>query len=273
MKIKRLKEKKFALPVISALLTLALLGFFIFINKEPASAPTSDQQKQETNAQANADTQPDTTKEETKKPEVKPDTPQTTPEAGFNKEQYSLSDPSSLWVVVNKKRPLPSSYTPNLVSTLGGQMRSEASTNLINLVNAAKQAGHNLYVISSYRSYSTQQSTYNGWVSRDGQAQADTYSARPGHSEHQTGLAVDLGGGSCDLETCFGNTQAGIWIKNNAASYGFIIRYPSGKDSITGYQYEPWHLRYVGMELSTEISKTSDQTMEEFFGLSAAPGY
>jgi D-alanyl-D-alanine carboxypeptidase len=85
-------------------------------------------------------------------------------------------------------------------------------------------------------------------------------------------LAVDVGNGVCNLELCFGNTNAGKWLANNAHVYGFVIRYPAGKESITGYQYEPWHLRYVGKELASEIFK-SKQTLEEFFGLPAAPSY
>ena len=267
MRIKLRMNKKI-LPIASLVLAVLILSYSTFIYREPASAPsvttgaTKTEPKQET-------------KEAEKEPvtEVKPSKPEEkTPE--FNKNQFSLTDPASVWMVVNKKRPLPSGYAPSdLAYTLGGQMRSEASANLINLVNSAKNGGHNLYVISSYRSYATQQSTYNGWVAKDGVAQADTYSARPGHSEHQTGLAVDLGGGSCDLDTCFGNTFAGIWLANNAHNFGFIVRYPNGKDSVTGYQYEPWHLRYVGVGLAKEIANSPSKTMEEFFGLDATPTY
>ena len=101
----------------------------------------------------------------------------------------------------------------------------------------------------------TQVSTYNGYVSQYGQAQADTFSARPGHSEHQTGLAVDLGNSnnSCALEICFGDTAGGLWLAANAADYGFIVRYPQGKEADTGYQYEPWHLRFLGVDTAKAV--------------------
>lgn len=187
----------------------------------------------------------------------------------FDKSQHSLEDPGSIWVVVNKKRPLPDSYAPN---DLDGDIRREPAKKLEELLKAAQNDGYSLYRISGFRSQENQTLTYNSYVSRDGQAQADTYSARPRHSEHQTGLAIDLGSGTCDLEACFGHTSAGKWLASNAHKYGFIIRYLKGKENITGYQYEPWHLRYVGIDLATELHK-SGQTMEEFFNLPPAPNY
>jgi D-alanyl-D-alanine carboxypeptidase len=191
----------------------------------------------------------------------------------FDKNAYSLSDPSSPWVIVNKKRPLPSTYAPSDLTTVGStQISNRAARPLTDLIASAKNSGISLYTVSGYRSYSNQASTYNGWVSRDGRAKADTYSARPGYSEHQTGLAVDVGGGSCDLQICFGSTQAGKWLAANAHRFGFIIRYPEGKQSITGYQYEPWHIRFVGTELANQV-RASGLTLEQFFGLPAAPNY
>lgn len=189
----------------------------------------------------------------------------------FDKTRYSINDPESLWVVVNKKRPLPHGYAP---SDFSGVLRKEAKINLDNLVANARTNGVAPKVISGYRSQSAQASLYSSYVVSDGQANADTYSARPRHSEHQTGLAVDLGNssGKCNLEICFENTAEGEWIKLHAQEYGFIIRYPDKKTTITGYQYEPWHLRYVGVDLAKELHKTS-QTMEEFFGLAGAINY
>lgn len=188
--------------------------------------------------------------------------------------QFSLDEPSSIWMVVNKHRPLPSTYTPdNLIAAGNGHvLRSDAADALKQLLSAANTNGFNLRTLSGYRSYTNQASVYNGYVKRDGQALADTYSARPGHSEHQTGLAVDLGNGTCDLEICFGTTAAGKWLAAHAHEYGFIIRYPNGKTSVTGYQYEPWHLRYVGTDLSKKVYG-SGKTLEEYFGLPAAPNY
>jgi D-alanyl-D-alanine carboxypeptidase len=193
----------------------------------------------------------------------------------FNNSLHSLDEPSSVWVIVNKKRPLPATYTPESLTPLGGaSLQADAATALTKLLSGAKKEGISLKVISGYRSYASQQSVYSGYVQTDGQANADTYSARPGHSEHQTGLAADLGNasGNCDLEICFGTTPGGVWLAAHAHEYGFIIRYAEDKTPITGYQYEPWHIRYVGSELSAELHK-APQPMEEFFGLPAAPNY
>jgi D-alanyl-D-alanine carboxypeptidase len=179
-------------------------------------------------------------------------------------------------VVVNKQNPLrPASFAPTDLTSIGnGQLaRAETARSLTTLLQAAQTQGHTVYVLSGYRSYATQSAVYNNYVRNDGQANADTYSARPGHSEHQTGLAVDVGNGTCNLLACFGNTEAGKWLNSNAHRYGFIIRYPSGKQKTTGYQYEPWHLRYVGIELATEMQAKNIQTLEEFFGIPGGTTY
>lgn len=202
-------------------------------------------------------------------------TPKTTPKT-LNKQQYSTTDASSIWVIVNKGRPLTDGYAPaDLVSAGNGQpIRNVASSSMKNLLADAAKAGVSMKVISGYRSQATQTSLYNSYVQKDGVAAADRYSARPRHSEHQTGLAADLGNsnGSCDLDVCFGNTAAGKWLATNAYKYGFVIRYQDGKESLTGYQYEPWHIRYVGADLAAEIQK-SGQTLEQFFGLPASTSY
>ena len=109
--------------------------------------------------------------------------------------------------------------------------------------------------MSGYRSYNTQKGLYNYYVNRDGREAADRYSARPGHSEHSTGLAMDVSGidGKCAATDCFGETPEAAWLAENVYDYGFIIRYPEGKEHITGYKYEPWHLRYVGVDIAREI--------------------
>lgn len=176
----------------------------------------------------------------------------------------------SIWVVVNKSRPLqPLSFAPtDLVDAGNGQqMRQEAAAALQEMLQAATADGMNLQPLSGYRSYQTQQTVYQREVETYGQAVADTQSARPGHSEHQTGLSMDLGGSGCGIEDCFGDTAEGKWVAAHAHTFGFIIRYPEGKDAITGYRYEPWHIRYVGKELAAEMHRTSIQTLEEFFDL------
>ena len=207
-------------------------------------------------------------------------------QAGFDKQQYSLDDPSSIWVVVNKTRPLsPKTYAPDVVvpsiplrSGSGSEemhVSAQMAPSLEQLVNGAKQEGVNLMLASGYRSYDLQVSVYGSEVKNYGRAQADRESARPGTSEHQTGLAADLEPTSrkCEVQDCFADTPEGKWLAANAYKYGFILRYPQGKEPITGYRYEPWHIRYIGIDLATEMHKQNVQTLEEFFGLPAAPNY
>lgn len=162
-------------------------------------------------------------------------------------------------LIVNKTYSLPSSF--------GGELTSEV-TNAFNLMNAdAKALGLNLWIQSGYRSYSRQEAIYNSYVLNDGQMNADTYSARPGHSEHQTGLAFDLN----SIEDSFTYTNEGKWVNNNCYRYGFIIRYPYGKDNITGYMHESWHLRYVGTELASKLYNNGDWiTLEEYYGITSS---
>ncbi len=116
---------------------------------------------------------------------------------------------------------------------------------------------------------------YGGLVDERGQTAADRTSARPGHSEHQTGLAIDIASvpAECSLEQCFGDTAHGRWLAENAWRFGFVLRYPEGATPVTGYEYEPWHFRYVGKDLATELHEQKIETLEEFFGLEPAPDY
>lgn len=194
----------------------------------------------------------------------------------FDRTLYSVSDPASPWVIVNKSHALqPKTYQPSdLVSVGGSVFNKKMAPSLRAMIAKAKSQGVSLRVISGYRSYDYQSSLYNAYVKKDGQAAADTYSARPGHSEHQTGLAVDLGGShGCSLEVCFGKTPEGIWLSDNAATFGFIIRYLQSNQSVTGYQAEPWHLRFVGTPLAKEMQKQGVTTLEEFFGVAGGKEY
>ncbi|MBJ7451368.1 MAG: M15 family metallopeptidase [Blastococcus sp.] len=194
----------------------------------------------------------------------------------FDRGLRSLDDPNSIWVVVNKLRPLqPLGYAPaDLVDVGGGlQLRAEAAQAVAALRAEAAAAGLDVVVRSAYRSFERQQGLFGNSTMRFGVAGAELRSARPGYSEHQTGLAVDVGGGGCDIERCFGDTAEGRWVVANAHRTGFLVRYPAGSEQVTGYQYEPWHLRYVGPELATEMHETGVVTLEEFFGLPPAPGY
>lgn len=201
--------------------------------------------------------------------------------SSFNKQQHSIVEPGSIWWIVNKVRPLtPATYaptdlvTPNvpLRHTAGDsemRLRKEAGTALEELAAAAKQENINLLLASGYRSYQLQVAVYNANVQKYGQAGADKQSARPGTSEHQTGLAADIGAANrkCEIEQCFGDMTEGKWLAANAHKYGFVMRYPENKESATGYEYEPWHFRYVGKELAAELQKQNIITLEEFFGI------
>lgn len=210
-----------------------------------------------------------------------------TVQPAYDKTQFSLDDPNSTWVVVNKKRPLaPKTFVPAdlrapSIKLKGGktteamQVRAETATALEALDAAAKADGINLVLVSGYRSYNSQKTIYDSEVRGFGQAIADQESARPGHSEHQTGWSADLGAasGDCEIEACFADTSEGQWLAANAYNYGFVIRYAKDKTNITGYVYEPWHLRFVGTDLATEMHNQGIETLEEFFELSAAPSY
>jgi zinc D-Ala-D-Ala carboxypeptidase len=203
-------------------------------------------------------------------------TPTPTPTPTFDKTQFSTTDPSSDWVLVNKQNPLnPVNYIPRLAPLnlpgVKGSMRPEAAAALQQMfADYHAQSGAQLTVVSPYRSYNTQVSTYASWVSRLGQAQADRQSARPGFSEHQSGLAVDI---DTAVSEAFGQTPAGIWLAQNSWKYGFVVRYQQGQEAVTGYEYEPWHFRYVGIPLATELQKDGFPSLETFFGYPAAPNY
>lgn len=204
----------------------------------------------------------------------------------FDKSAYSLTDPTSIWLIVNKQNPLnPADYVPVLskpaVALKPGrssgelQVASVIAIPLERLFSAASNAGNNLRLSSAYRSYQYQVRVYDSIVASAGQASADEQSARPGYSEHQTGLAADVAplNGRCELQQCFAETSAGQWLAENAYKYGFLIRYPEGKQDVTGYEYEPWHIRYVGTALATEMHDKNTLTMEEFFDVAGGTTY
>lgn len=180
----------------------------------------------------------------------------------------------SLTQLVNKNHSIPADYVPpdlvvlDLPSTRTTELRQVAAKHLGDLFAAASQNGLTLYCCSGYRSYASQAAIYQWHVNTYGLAGAELVSARPGMSEHQLGLAMDVTSVSVgfDLLESFGNTAEGQFVKNNAHQHGFIIRYPKDKTHITGYAYEPWHLRYVGVEVARVIYQ-SGKTMEEFYGV------
>lgn len=161
-------------------------------------------------------------------------------------------------LIANKTYALPSNYNPG--------ENPEAVAALWEMFAAAQQEeGLTLFVKSGFRSYIDQYIIYNDWVALDGQANADRYSARPGHSEHQSGLAFDLN----DVSQAFAASPEGIWLAENCYKYGFIIRYPQDKEHITGYIYEPWHVRYLGKDLAQKVYE-SGLCLEEYLGITSA---
>lgn len=174
------------------------------------------------------------------------------------------------YLVANKTYSLPSSYTGG-TSTKG--LTKEVYNAFLDMQQAATAANINIYVQSGYRSYDTQKRLYNNYVARDGKAAADTYSARPGNSEHQTGLAFDVcsnGYPNACINDGYHNTEPARWLSANAYKYGFILRYPKGKENETGYKYESWHFRYVGIDLASKLYNNGDWiTMEDYFGITS----
>jgi D-alanyl-D-alanine carboxypeptidase len=206
----------------------------------------------------------------------------------FDPPKYSIDEADSIWVVVNKQRQIsPLKHTPtNLVSPnfprpkiqnpFGLQLRQEAAVATVAMAKAMKDGGAGTLILNSgFRTYKNQQGLYNRTRDTRGLAVAEKLSARPGHSEHQLGLAADFSvrGQGCVIMVCFGKSEAGMWLAENAHQFGFVLRYPKGYKQITGFQYEPWHFRYVGLELATEMKTKGIKTLEEFWGLDSAPDY
>ena len=210
-----------------------------------------------------------------------------TPSQATSLAWQSITDPKSTWIVVNKIRPLkPLQYIPsdlvapkfgNLnANPYGRKLRKEASTAIYKLAMAMYKEGKGSLIIQSgYRSYAEQKTIHVRQVEKYGLTAGEALAARPGYSEHQTGWAVDVSarGQGCQIRVCFGKTTAGSWIAKNAYKYGFIIRYPENATPTTGYQYEPWHLRYVGKGLAKVMHDDRVLTLEKFFSLPAAPNY
>jgi D-alanyl-D-alanine carboxypeptidase len=196
-----------------------------------------------------------------------------------------LDDPSRAWSVVNKQRPYdPIDFAPfplalpgGVQNLEGGELRADAADSFAGLVGAARDAGAGEIAMgSAYRSYATQQTTYQGHVADRGVAGADLVSARPGYSEHQSGLGIDVV--ACDAGGCgsiddLAATPQGAWVSEHAWEHGWIVRYLEGRTDVTGYLPEPWHLRYVGPEIARAYHEGGWTTLEEFFGLPAAPEY
>jgi len=261
LKPMQMKRSKTGLYFVLALILAIALGWFVFAQQ--AAAPTKTSTK--------ATTQKTSTTVQ-KKIEV------TLPGASpIEARVEDYHEPTSLWVVVSKTYPLSNdAYRPTDLVLPGIPQRKDKSQDersvrqviapdLVAMVNDAKAQGYDLMVGSGFRSKELQSVYYNSILKASGQAVADKQSALPGKSEHQTGLALDIAYtdmGNCYIEVCFGSTPAGKWIAANSYKYGFIVRYPEDKTEITQYQYEPWHIRYVGKPLAQALHD-SGLTLDE----------
>lgn len=280
MKKKKRKTNK-SIIVIIALIIIIIAAVKAISNgddKEPINEnQNQNEQQNEYNEQQNNGEQQEPNKNEGSGETVTSSEPNKYDLSKTIDENNVVTNSSDLEVVVNKKRYLPESYVPEDLVPLDdlptvlenpeiNQLRKVAHDALKNLFDSAKEDGYELKARSGYRSYNTQNSLYKSYVASNGQEAADKYSAKPGQSEHQTGLAIDITAASMNfqLDDTFENTEEGKWVKDNAHKYGFIVRYPKGKESITGYSFEPWHLRYVGVELAKEVYE-SQMTLEEYF--------
>ena len=193
-----------------------------------------------------------TVKENNKKINVK------TSSKGYKIEEISGITYVNGILVANKTYSLPKTYNP-------GGLLKDFTENFELMRKDALKEGIDLKVVSGFRSYDIQNNLYNRYVARDGKTLADTYSARPGHSEHQSGLAADIN----SVDDKFGETKEGIWLNNNCYKYGFILRYPKGKEASTGYIYESWHIRYVGDIAKELYNNGSWISLEEYLGITS----
>jgi zinc D-Ala-D-Ala carboxypeptidase len=182
---------------------------------------------------------------------------------------HSTTDSSSIWVVVNKTHPIhPLNFRPRLTIVRGYQVAQAAARPLARLLDASDAARLGFKIASAFRSYAYQEHVHDALVSSVGSPAADRVSARRGHSEHQTGLAVDIitpDHPRCDLAACFATTPAGRWLAWNAWRYGFILRYTRENEAITGYHPEPWHIRYVGRPLAAAMRAAGITSLEKVF--------
>lgn len=188
-------------------------------------------------------------------------------------DNYSL--PNSIWAIVSKSHPISVDYVPPALkipnvatrtdkSDAERSIRSDIEVPLINMFAAASAAGYQLMVSTGYRSAALQKVDFDNMANTVDDTVANQSIDRPGQNEHQTGLAIDISttSGNCYLDACFANTGEGSWLTSNVYKFGFILRYPKDKETVTGYRYEPWHFRYVGIDLATAIHE-SNLTFDE----------
>lgn len=293
-KLKKYKIRKIIIVVTSLL--VILFGILIFaegknnnLKKGQSEEKQGEQQKQEEQEEQegvadNIEKNPESEQEKPEEPVNGIGNEEPQQPSDETDESITVENPEAIDVLINKSNNLPSTYVPKDLVTLSdvptvlsnseiNQLRSVAYEALKELFNAAKdEEGYVLYARSGYRSYNTQSSLYSSYVETYGQKAADKYSAKPGQSEHQTGLSLDITceGVNYQLSENFADTPEGKWVSENAHRFGFIIRYPKGKEDITQYNYEPWHIRYLGTDLAEKVYE-SGLTWEEYQGAGTHP--
>jgi D-alanyl-D-alanine carboxypeptidase len=238
-------------------------------------APSPNKEETSSNKPTSSATGPSASSKSSTQP-VKPMTSDSKPAEEKDSVQV-VANPQAITVLVNKTHRLPEGYKPdplvepNVPFTFSEKLEKRkmvkvAAEALEKLFAGAKDDGISLAGVSAYRSQATQTTIFNNYVKKDGVEAANQYSSKPGFSEHQTGLAIDVSGssGKCAAEDCFADTKEAKWLAAHGSDYGFIIRYLKGKESVTGYQYEPWHIRYVGKEIAKEIAQKGI-TLEEYY--------
>ncbi|MBD8026501.1 M15 family metallopeptidase [Ureibacillus sp. Re31] len=262
------KKKYIWIGVSTAIAIIVVVGAILFLKQYPQAIETkpntTDVVKEKTEQPeqpVEEDVVPPEQTEKTEEPIKQQEQP--LENGGYIEGQALPKEPTYVdgVLIANKKYPLPADFAPG--------ESEEARAAFEKMAADAKKAGFDITAFSTYRSYEYQDTLYNNYVNRDGKENADRYSARPGYSEHQTGLAFDIGEkGKEDLWLTaeFGESEAGKWLVENADKYGFILRYPKGKEAITGYMYESWHFRYLGVDLATKV-KESNLTLEEYLGI------
>lgn len=262
-----IKQAFFALLFIMLIACISFIGFYYVVNQQKIDKQQQDIAQQLQDAKNIAD------KKEAKRLEtVYISLPNTKPVKAMVSDYHQTDN---IWALVNKASPIPTTYIPTNLKIPNVYTNPEKDDNersvradieqpLIDMFNAAQTAGYSLMIGSGYRSANLQATYFNSLAASVGEIAANQSIAKPGQSEHQTGLAVDIStiARNCYLSDCFAETNDGIWLINNSYKYGFILRYPEGKESITEYNYEPWHFRYVGVDLATALYE-SQLTLDE----------
>ena len=279
VRVKKLNLAIFVLVVvlITALITKTIKGIYLIITDK--KEPEIIEKKEEKTSFEQLSYYKDTNhnryiRYQNKNPNLSIETIVTYVNIGLDNPYYTYTnkakDLNKITIIVNKYNYLTRDYVPKNLESIplsyarsGMKLVNVEKDAYVEMAKAAEKQKLKLVVTSSYRDYEYQEDIYNRYVKSDGKEAADTYSGRPGFSEHQTGLAVDLYNGK-KLYTEFENTKEFDWMQDNAYKYGFILRFPKDKDNITGYQYESWHYRYVGKEIAQYIHE-HDITYEEYY--------